>query len=122
MPRAKQHFLLAGAVGLAANAIKQLAQQQLDPTREFDWGEMAVWGGVGGVIGLVPDLIEPAVHPNHRGFFHSVACGALVWYATHAVHTKQWTPEARAAARMACWCYLSHLAADALTPKGIRVA
>ena len=120
MPRAKQHFLLAAAAGVTANAMKQLAQRQLDPSREWDWVELGVWGGIGGVIGVVPDLIEPAVHPNHRGFFHSVAFGALAWYATHAAHTKQWDPETRAAARMACWCYLSHLLADALTPKSIR--
>jgi membrane-bound metal-dependent hydrolase YbcI (DUF457 family) len=121
MPGAKQHFLTAACVGLAVNAIKQAIQMNLEPARPFDWMEFAAFGAVGGVVGLVPDMIEPAISPNHRGFFHSVGCGTALLYATHGPHARNWTDGNRTAAQMLCLAYLSHLVADASTPKGIAL-
>jgi membrane-bound metal-dependent hydrolase YbcI (DUF457 family) len=121
VPGAKQHFLSAACVGLAVNAVKQAVQMNLAPSRQFDWLEFAGCGLVGGVVGLVPDLIEPAVSPNHRGFFHSVGWGTALFYITHGPHSRNWTDGDRTAAQMLCLCYLSHLVADASTPKGINL-
>jgi len=41
-------------------------------------------------------------------------------YATHGSHSDKWKPETRAVLRTMSYCYLSHLLADATTPKGIR--
>ena len=119
MPNAKEHFLTAACVGLAVDVIKQAIQMNLEPGRSFDWLELAAYGAAGGVIGLIPDLIEPAVTPDHRGFFHSVGCGTAVLYATHGPHARSWSHEQKAAAQLLGLCYLSHLAADATTPNGI---
>lgn len=121
MPGAKQHFVAAACVGLAASVLKQTLQRQFDPARQFDWAELAAFGVAGGLIGLVPDLIEPAVTPDHRGFFHSVSFGAGLWYATHGPHSRRWEGDSRVAARTLCWCYLSHLIGDAGTPKGVKL-
>jgi len=76
---------------------------------------------LGGTVALIPDILEPATNPNHRGFFHSIVFGATAWYATHGRHSDQWDSNQREVMRLLCYCYLSHLAADATTPKGICV-
>jgi hypothetical protein len=48
--------------------------------------ELLLATGVGMVVGLLPDLLEPALHPNHRQFFHSYAVTALL---AHADNTKK---------------------------------
>jgi membrane-bound metal-dependent hydrolase YbcI (DUF457 family) len=121
MPRAKEHFAIGAVMGAAVNILKQLIQMELDPARNFNWAELAFFSVGGGLIGLAADVFEPATTPNHRGFFHSVAFGSATVYATHGEHTKSWEPEVRAALRNASYCYVSHLVADATTPKGIRL-
>jgi membrane-bound metal-dependent hydrolase YbcI (DUF457 family) len=113
--------MIGAATGAAANILKQLIQMELDPSRNFNWAELALFTAGGGLIGLLADGIEPATTPNHRGFFHSVAFGSATLYATHGEHTKSWDPEVRAALRNSSYCYVSHLVADATTPKGIRL-
>jgi hypothetical protein len=116
---AKQHFVIGASVGIALNLFKQAIQMGLDPVRPFDWAELAIYGGAGGVAGLIPDILEPAVDPNHRRFFHSVVCGAGVVYGAHGEHTARWNPDARKFVQTLSWCYLSHLGGDATTAKGI---
>jgi inner membrane protein len=74
-------------------------------------------------FGCLPDKIEPALHPNHRQFFHSFAFGALVIYAGKKVY--DWQPEddfgkaARYVALVGIAAYGVHLAMDALTKKSL---
>lgn len=76
-----------------------------------------------GYLTKVPDVLEPAVHPNHRQFFHSVAFAGLLGLATYKVY--QWQPEspagevARFAMLVGAAAYLIHLAIDAGTPKSL---
>ena len=37
-------------------------------------------GAATALMPSIPDLLEPATHPNHRKFFHSVAAALLVVY------------------------------------------
>ena len=37
----------------------------------------ATAGGFGAMCGSLPDLLEPAIHPNHRQFFHSTTAKSL---------------------------------------------
>src|ERR1700736_2048406 len=41
--------------------------------RPVEVGEVLLSAGVGIIDGLLPDLLEPAIHPNHRPFFHRYA-------------------------------------------------
>ncbi len=120
MASGKQHFCYGAATGAVVNAAIQLIRMERDPSLRFDWGELGCSALMGGVVAGLPDLIEPAVTPNHRGIFHSAVCGAMVLYAAHGAHTAGWSEEGRTAARVAAWAYVSHLFADALTPKSIR--
>lgn len=120
MASGRQHFYYGAATGAVLDTVRQLLRMQNDPTIPFDWAELGLATLAAGVIAGAPDLIEPAVSPNHRGFFHSATCGFLVLYAAHGPHTARWTEEQRFAVRLAAWAYISHLAADSLTPKSIN--
>jgi inner membrane protein len=90
-------------------------------------GEKTAWPLVGGVAGsllaCVPDRIEPAIHPNHRQFFHSLVFAAGLGYCFLKV--KQWEPEStegalvRKLALIGIGAYLVHLALDATTAKSL---
>ena len=71
----------------------------------------------------LPDLIEPALHPNHRKFFHSWAVVGLLGWGIYRLY--DWKPEegwdqfVRMAGLALGAAYLAHLARDALTTKSL---
>ena len=74
--------------------------------------------------GMLPDLLEPASNgPHHRRFCHSVVALGAVGYGIYRAY--QWQPETdmqkclRAIALLLGIGYLSHLAADSLTPSSL---
>jgi membrane-bound metal-dependent hydrolase YbcI (DUF457 family) len=84
---------------------------------------------VGGLAGTLPDILEPPVSPNHRGFYHSAAFLGLtaaggVWAGKKIIDSK-WSP----AAKMSCICLLlivflgvaSHVVMDWTTPAGFNL-
>ena len=115
MASAKQHALIGTGVG----AVSWLLYCKL-VDRPVRVGEVLLGAGVGMIGGLLPDLLEPAIHPNHRRFFHSYAVTALLADANHCVSQQTQMPaERRAAIHLISLGFLSHLAADAHTPKGL---
>ena len=115
MPNAKQHAIVGAAVGAGAWYLYCLFTE-----RPLDLGELLLAGGGGAVVGLLPDVFEPATHPNHRSTLHSYACAGLLSYGTKCLwenpavggdQKMQWT--------ICCLSYLSHLIADGQTPKGL---
>jgi membrane-bound metal-dependent hydrolase YbcI (DUF457 family) len=71
----------------------------------------------------LPDLLEPALHPNHRKFFHSVALFAGLGYGLHRLYKwdaqDDWQRLLRMAGLVAGAAYLAHLTRDALTAKSL---
>lgn len=71
----------------------------------------------------LPDILEPAVHPNHRQFFHSVAFASLLGIAGYKVY--KWNPDnpfdeaVRFVLMVAIGAYGIHLLLDASTPKSL---
>lgn len=71
----------------------------------------------------LPDFLEPALHPNHRRFFHSLTFAGLLGYAGYALY--KWEPDAqidqivRFALMAGVGACLIHLLLDARTPKGL---
>ena len=52
--------------------------------------EAGISSELAAVLGSVPDLLEPATHPNHRQFFHSVLFGLTV--AGGLLKLYEWNP------------------------------
>jgi inner membrane protein len=113
---ATEHRLTAACI-LAAAA----GASTEDPKARCARGALAGLGGY--CCGTLPDLIEPATHPHHRQFFHSVLFAVMVACAVYRLH--HWEPETDGAALLrvlsliAGGAYLAHLALDAGTPRSL---
>jgi membrane-bound metal-dependent hydrolase YbcI (DUF457 family) len=71
----------------------------------------------------IPDILEPAAHPHHRQFFHSVAFAALIGGGIYKLY--QWETETEME-KLLKFCllvaggsYLIHLAMDACTRRSL---
>lgn len=75
--------------------------------------------------GTLPDILEPAFHPNHRRFFHSVGFAGLLGYGMYELY--KWETEdefyqfLKGLGLVIGGAYLVHLAMDASTPKSLPV-
>lgn len=84
-----------------------------------------VGGTASALLASLPDVIEPAIHPHHRQFFHSIAFAGMVGYGLYRAY--HWKPETdgqellRNAALLAGSAYLLHIAADLFTARSIPV-
>ena len=131
MSNFKKHVTVGAAVAGGANLAWQLCKILDDPNRpkdfwdflgRIDFFQIAAFGFVGAACAALPDMLEPANNPNHRAVFHSLACGAAVTYGAFGKHTQNLSPDEKHALRVAALSYLSHLALDSGTPKGLPIA
>lgn len=67
----------------AVTAAAAMVQQR--EGRPVDGASLAM-GLAAAALPTLPDCIEPALHPNHRKFFHSFACVAGLAYAMRCVY------------------------------------
>ncbi len=71
----------------------------------------------------LPDWLEPAVHPHHRQFFHSVAFAAMIGGGMYKL--SQWETQTdgekllKFCLMVAGGAYLAHLAMDACTKRSL---
>lgn len=119
--RARGHLIVGALAGAAVNVAWQLAAIEADPTRKFDGWQLLGSVAVGGGAAMAPDLFEPALHSHHRQFFHSVTAGVILSWLLCGKHIGPLTPATRMLLGCATVGYLSHLAADALTTRSIRI-
>ncbi|WP_370979008.1 metal-dependent hydrolase [Agaribacterium sp. ZY112] len=77
----------------------------------------------GALLGKLPDVIEPANNPHHRQFFHGCLFLTGVGYGVKQVWDMKPQTEvgrlARAAGLIVGGAYISHLLADAVTPRSL---
>jgi len=118
MANGKTHLLAGAGVAIAADVFWQRSQMAADPERKFDWGELLLVGSCGAAFGILADILEPAVHPHHRGFFHSVGFIAILFWAITKIGAKL-TAFAFAFSAIMVMSYLSHLFLDCLTPRSL---
>jgi len=130
MPNLKQHVSIGAIVGGGLNLAWQLHKLYDSPesphgfwevVNRLDFLELAAFAAIGVLCAALPDMLEPATNPNHRALLHSVCCGGAVTYGAFGTHTEKWRPEDRMTVRTAALSYLSHLALDSGTPKGLPV-
>jgi len=116
MPNAVAHRVGA-ALALAIAAAHEEQKRCIQTTKPL---AAAV---AGAMLGTLPDILEPALHPNHREFFHSLACAGLIGLGIY--HAYRWEPTTDGEEVMrflllaAGGAFLTHLAMDALTSKGL---
>lgn len=146
MPGRKVHTAAGAIVGGAYAWHK--ARGESDGNRLVETGAGILSGAL---AGRLPDILEPARSPNHRGIAHSLVAG----YAVTAVKLDDWSnscrqraehfrqmqllPNAEPVAQLLYWLaemfwriaagclnglqagYASHLLLDALTPRSLPV-
>lgn len=79
--------------------------------------------GAGLFFGRLPDILEPALNPHHRQFFHSIAVLIALGYGAKKVYEWRAKDRAKVFLRTVLLCagmgYISHLLLDAATPRSI---
>lgn len=104
------------AVACACAAVRNREGRTLD-------GTPLVVGAAAACLPSLPDLLEPAVHPNHRKFFHSVAAFATIGYGLHRLYEweaqEDWQRLVRVVGLVGGAAYLAHLTRDAFTAKSL---
>jgi len=117
MPNRGEHALW-GALSSAGCyvAAKRLLKEEVNP------GTVLGWGLIGAVIGLSPDLLEPATNPKHRKLAHSLSVGGAALYsAKKSWDNPQLNSEQKAGALASVAAYLSHLVLDSTTPASLPI-
>ena len=115
MPNAKTHMLVGAGVGVTV----VLLDNNKHPTSH----NIVVAPVLGAFMGKFPDILEPALHPNHRQFFHGLTL--LTFLSAGLLKAYRWSPEEpfeklfRGMMLIGGVAYLSHLICDASTPKGL---
>jgi membrane-bound metal-dependent hydrolase YbcI (DUF457 family) len=91
MANFKKHLVTGAIIGTITAIILYLVryfkEQRRNPDFRFGFWKFiqAVLAGcaLGGLTGIVTDKIEPAINPNHRGFFHSITFWFLLSVAAY---------------------------------------
>jgi membrane-bound metal-dependent hydrolase YbcI (DUF457 family) len=115
MANAKEHAVIAVIAG-GSTYLGLCSYYKRQPSL----GEFLVCAGLAPVAGAAPDLLEPAIHPHHRQLAHSFTVGgALAKFAIEKCGNGNCEWEEFSKIAMACGAagYLSHLVADACTPR-----
>ena len=134
MPNGKAH-VIAGTV--CGAVVSLTVQNKLHENKEIDLGHLLLSSGAGAAVGRLPDILEPATHPNHRAFFHSFAFGVTLGAgAINVWRTIEDKREERKAAGVqqvtlveillgllliAIIVFLLHLLMDGFTKKGLPI-
>lgn len=80
-------------------------------------------GGAAALFTTLPDILEPAISPNHRSIFHSVAFAVTLVACFRQLD--QWQPTSdleklmKGVGMLAISAYLIHLALDFTTKKSL---
>jgi inner membrane protein len=82
--------------------------------------QLFAYAAAGAAVGCLHDLLEPAIHPQHRGLVHSLVLSAVVAGGVHHVWRRTDLPSDQKvlwAALGLAW--LSHPLLDATPPRGL---
>ena len=114
MANGTDHMAAGALTGVAMACYGQSRGENVNPL-------LAI--GASTVFSKLPDWIEPAIHPHHRQFFHSVSFLVMLGYGLKKAY--DWKPEGKASqlVRFLTFCagagYISHLVLDGLTPSSL---
>ncbi|MGB0834103.1 MAG: metal-dependent hydrolase [Psychrobium sp.] len=112
-----------GKTHIAVGAVTGLALALVDNRKHKLIHNPIIAPSLGAAFGKLPDIIEPALHPHHRQFFHSKLVFAAIGYGLYK--TYNWEAQSgfekiiRGILLIAGCSYLSHLVCDSTTPRGL---
>jgi membrane-bound metal-dependent hydrolase YbcI (DUF457 family) len=96
---------------------------QLEETNREPSPKPLIGACLAALLTNLPDLLEPALHPQHRQFFHSVVFVGLIGVAGYKLYTWEpnddWRRVLRFLLLVGCGAVLVHLAMDALTKRSL---
>lgn len=117
MPNAKTHFLFGfGAGAILYCLVKKYQNQPIEPLGLLGMGL------VGGAAALLPDIIEPATSPTHRGIAHSFAALMVIGSGISKINQNQDMEAAQKEVLLTLALgYGSHLLLDAGTPASLPI-
>ena len=120
MPTRNTHLLLRFVFGVAGYTITKLIQKE-----ELSHLSLIIAGAAGAVAGELPDILEPALYPNHRSHAHSIVTGIGISYVATKLPTLELLESVNSdtkAILVGATCgYISHLLADGTTKKGLPI-
>lgn len=110
-----EHFVLGAIVsGGAFILYKKYMGESIDPN------QLVGYSLIGGAFALLPDMLEPAISPTHRGLFHSIILGLGIINANQRTFSREEMDELKKCLMLVSSAgYGSHLLADAQTPAGL---
>ena len=115
MANSKDHLV----VGVGVSAVVYVGFCHFTGRKVMVGGGL-VAGLAGAAMASVPDILEPTVHPNYRGFFHSVAALSLSAYmGLSPLGDPESSEEYRLFALLVSSAFISHLILDGLTTKSL---
>jgi len=117
MANSKQHAQAGMWIAGIADTLFQISEIRNGDRDEFDFLELLLVTGTGGLAGVAADVLEPATSSWHRKAIHSVGVAALGTTATY--HPKLKTTFVGRLLKSAAFAHCSHLILDARTPRGI---
>ncbi len=129
MPSRKQHStngaLVSGLLEFFFDALEQGQRIEKGQQSKYKLGQALgrtlIASTAGSVGGKLPDVLEPAAHPNHRKFLHSKTVLTATGYGIFKVSlSRNGSPYLKRAARGMLTGYSLHLVEDSFTPKGIN--
>lgn len=115
MPCSKTHFFIGCAAGALVGLASEQASQDIRPDAEINVERILACTAIGGLVGLIPDILEPATSSWHRKLAHSVVVGAAISTGLRRLDGEDST----ALTNATIFGYLSHLFADAMTPRSL---
>jgi len=115
MPNNDEHTLVGGLLGLMC----YFGHKNLTGTKPSLLGA-AGSTVLGAAAGSLPDMIEPATSPQHRGLFHSASVGlGLTYLLRKAARSETLSREEKLVTAILGLGYLSHLSLDSRTSQGL---
>ncbi|HAV92818.1 TPA: hypothetical protein DCW38_06525 [candidate division WOR-3 bacterium] len=116
----KTHFKIGAIIGITASTvylIKQVSHKERLDLGDLGTVELLMTGYA--VASMLPDIIEPALNPMHRQFFHSVSCLILIGLMLYKINDSTLESKSKELLSSLFVGYISHLIADLTTPAGL---